>query len=641
LDNLTNTSGDVLVETSVTTHPLIGTLGVPQSWEVNLQVTNPTPATLTTVLVSSSILLEEVLEIKPAFIPSGNLTIAQEGVNWSIPELLPYQTLAAKLVVTGTFNTSGLRSILRALASCRLGSSCLLSPLASGPLIQVDAYETCCLIVDKVFSQYQCRTCFSKIPLPLPYEDYQNIHFKPGFIVENTLQVSEIITRPNFQRVRFKVRIPFEALSKDNSLYQGFLPDIEKDLVMYMPPARREFSYKILVETRSELLPVFNPAEPSFAAGVFMVIKAVGQVQLQVLSYSCPEPPLCEEQFEPSVCEEFLFRNLPQFYPSTHNLSFPSKVLSSAPKLWEQSNNLSHSKLSHELQTLETQNSPCPSVFGQLNLTEQLVTGPLVIPPNETGTWTLQFKVINEGYGPISQVRLFSTLLLDNNMDFKLVSLSQGTIRFLDKQLIWDIGTLEANFPLVLEVEISGSFSTEAGKVLKGANYQYNALSDGVKLQYTNADELVIYGDQGIPNPDNVSLLNLYINGVLQPQVNYTVEEGLLTLNIDSPPLKGVPIILEAVFLWDSDNQLLKGVSYQYNTLTDSKDTYTNGDEIPMYGNQGILDPKQTSYHLLFINGVVQPPANYQVEEGLLTLQVDSLPMKGAPIILQFVTFYA
>ena len=80
-------------------------------------------------------------------------------------------------------------------------------------------------------------------------------------------------------------------------------------------------------------------------------------------------------------------------------------------------------------------------------------------------------------------------------------------------------------------------------------NYQYNTISDGIKKEFTNNDELLVYGNNGIPGPNNVSLFNLYINGILQPKTNYTVKAGLLTLTVTDPPLKGAPIILEYLIL--------------------------------------------------------------------------------------------
>lgn len=79
---------------------------------------------------------------------------------------------------------------------------------------------------------------------------------------------------------------------------------------------------------------------------------------------------------------------------------------------------------------------------------------------------------------------------------------------------------------------------------------------------------------------------------------------------------------------------------YQYNALADgTRNTYTNQDELTQYGNRGILDPGKVSYHTLFVNGAIQPRANYDIEKGLLTLKTEDVPPKNAPIIISFVTF--
>ena len=77
--------------------------------------------------------------------------------------------------------------------------------------------------------------------------------------------------------------------------------------------------------------------------------------------------------------------------------------------------------------------------------------------------------------------------------------------------------------------------------------YEYNAISDGNKTVYTNEDELKEYGDRGILNPNDVSFINLFINGVLQPKVLYEVQEGMLLLKSTDVPPKGAPITLQFV----------------------------------------------------------------------------------------------
>ncbi|AEH48084.1 MULTISPECIES: DUF4183 domain-containing protein [Anoxybacillaceae] len=84
-------------------------------------------------------------------------------------------------------------------------------------------------------------------------------------------------------------------------------------------------------------------------------------------------------------------------------------------------------------------------------------------------------------------------------------------------------------------------------RVLQVDTYQYNAISDGVKTVYTNEDELKEYGNRGILDPKQVSFINLFINGVLQPETLYEVQEGRLTLKTADVPTKGAPIVLQFI----------------------------------------------------------------------------------------------
>jgi hypothetical protein len=88
--------------------------------------------------------------------------------------------------------------------------------------------------------------------------------------------------------------------------------------------------------------------------------------------------------------------------------------------------------------------------------------------------------------------------------------------------------------------------------------------------------------------------------------------------------------------------QILQVDTYQYNAISDGvKTVYTNEDELKEYGNRGILDPKKVSFINLFINGVLQPEKLYEVQEGMLILKTTDVPVKGTPIILQFITIKA
>ncbi|RYG72468.1 DUF4183 domain-containing protein [Lentibacillus lipolyticus] len=76
----------------------------------------------------------------------------------------------------------------------------------------------------------------------------------------------------------------------------------------------------------------------------------------------------------------------------------------------------------------------------------------------------------------------------------------------------------------------------------------------------------------------------------------------------------------------------------QYIALaSEGKKVYTNQDALKQYGSSDILHPDNVSYINLFINGVLQPPSIYHVEEDVLYLKSDDLPPVGAPINLLFV----
>ncbi|MDQ0270105.1 DUF4183 domain-containing protein [Cytobacillus purgationiresistens] len=73
------------------------------------------------------------------------------------------------------------------------------------------------------------------------------------------------------------------------------------------------------------------------------------------------------------------------------------------------------------------------------------------------------------------------------------------------------------------------------------------AFSDGHQTVFTNSDGVAEFGTTQILSPITVSYINLFVNGVIQPQTTYQVEEGELTLD-ESPPL-GVPITLQFIIV--------------------------------------------------------------------------------------------
>ncbi|WP_229768555.1 DUF4183 domain-containing protein [Tissierella pigra] len=613
----------LLLQNILLNKPLIGFLGNFRKWKFSLKITNLTNDILENIVVIDYILLDKINYIYTLFVDSGQISISHNSIIWNIEKLSPGETLTAIFEIEGFFNTTGLHSLSRAIASGLSPNSCILSDISSGASIKVIDYindlENTCAIVHKVFSQYKQRVCFENIEIGINDSSFKNILFKSGFIIEDSLIITNLVNKPNFKRVRFLLKIPFEIITTNNTIIKGYLPNISKDIVMFMPESRDEFTFDIMVETSSKLLkePVKLDNQLNFPVGVFIIIKAVGKVQILIPSFkSLPEPCICQEFNEDYVCSIFKFKNFPNFLPLQN-------------KPFVQSKQIEISK-----------NNQCPNIFGNLTIEKYITSGPVAVNSNTVNTWRIEIKIVNNGYGPVSNVFVTDTLLLDDLVDFNIISLTQGTISQENKQIIWDVGTLNSNGNVVMIAEITGSLSNKGSGILKGERYQYNTVSDGIKKEFTNYDELIIYGNSGIPNPDEVSFYNLYINGVLQPETNYIVETGLLTLTLLEPPENGVPIILEYLIINDANEQLLKAELYQYNTISNGEKIYTNEDELTIYGNKGILDPQHTSYENLFINGVIQPSINYIIKKGLLVLEVEYPPIKGVPISIQFISLF-
>lgn len=180
-------------------------------------------------------------------------------------------------------------------------------------------FDCDCIIVDKVFASCQQRECFPEVEVKMSEKKFERIRFRPGFIVPNTLIVTDTET-PNFRRVRFTIRVPFQVLDcNGNIIAEGFLPDIYKDIILYIPDARDEFDFRIVVETSSEVLlpPVQTGEDFVFTVGVFIIIKVVGTVQLLVPAFGyCPPPLPCEDFSPEDICEDFLeYAPFPEFFP--------------------------------------------------------------------------------------------------------------------------------------------------------------------------------------------------------------------------------------------------------------------------------------------------------------------------------------
>lgn len=81
--------------------------------------------------------------------------------------------------------------------------------------------------------------------------------------------------------------------------------------------------------------------------------------------------------------------------------------------------------------------------------------------------------------------------------------------------------------------------------LLKTETFQYTAISDGTKKVYTNSDAVPQFSTSGILDPHDVSVVNLFINGILQSSNLYVVKRGVLL--VSDVPAQGVPLILQFV----------------------------------------------------------------------------------------------
>ena len=86
--------------------------------------------------------------------------------------------------------------------------------------------------------------------------------------------------------------------------------------------------------------------------------------------------------------------------------------------------------------------------------------------------------------------------------------------------------------------------------VLQTEVFQFTAFADGIRNVFTNQDAAPQFSTIGILDPQNVSITNLFINGILQPPNLYTVQPGSLVLS--DVPFRGVPIILQFVVIRQS-----------------------------------------------------------------------------------------
>ena len=103
---------------------------------------------------------------------------------------------------------------------------------------------------------------------------------------------------------------------------------------------------------------------------------------------------------------------------------------------------------------------------------------------------------------------------------------------------------------LITNVNIGALGWAAPSTPLKTTNQLFFAVSDGLSKIYTSRNGIKEYGITTIRPPDEVSYINLFINGMLQPTVNYKIERGKLTLLTEDIPLKGTIIIIQFISIF-------------------------------------------------------------------------------------------
>ncbi|MDQ0188380.1 DUF4183 domain-containing protein [Alicyclobacillus cycloheptanicus] len=89
-----------------------------------------------------------------------------------------------------------------------------------------------------------------------------------------------------------------------------------------------------------------------------------------------------------------------------------------------------------------------------------------------------------------------------------------------------------------------------ARRVTRTKVIYFYTLADGEKRTYTNQDHVRGYGINYIPDPASVSMINVYVNGVLQLPHTYHVSKGKIRFRTADVPRQGAPIIVQSIRMY-------------------------------------------------------------------------------------------
>lgn len=595
------------------------------TWRAEIKISNLSVNTVSDILIKSILFIDHIKCIKIISISHGTAYVSGNEILWKIDALRESDTSVLMVDITGCFCVNGFKTLGTALGMGFVGTKKLFSNHSQDFQISVSPNANMVkkqlllqtYVLNKSVMTFSC--CTKKWTFSLDITNADNE------IIRNLI-VTDYILLDEFRNITIKSVTSGKISVSDNSVIwkiEELLPCetltaiIEVD-GLFSTKGWRSLSRAIAVSSDSNLCIISDIASacPVKVFDYKKHLKYSRIVQQFTPCFSYSKSFACSNPVINPICNIPESMDCPDFLMDENSLS----VYGTSAGI--------HG------------NNDCPDIFDDLTIEKYIVSGPLEVTANKIYTWRVEFIISNCGYGPVNNIVMTDTLLLDELACFNPISFTKGTICKKNNVITWDIGTLNSNNTTVLLAEITGCFYKKDNKILDVSDYQYNTVSNGIKKEFTNTDELLIYGDYGIPDPNDVSFFNLFINGVLQPETNYYVEPGLLTLTTAEPPKENAPIILEYLVIKDEDNRLIKAETYQYNTLSNGGKTYTDADELPAYGDRGIPDPDQASYNNLFVNGVIQPSINYAIEPGVLTLTTAYAPIEKSPISVKFISLY-
>ena len=177
-----------------------------------------------------------------------------------------------------------------------------------------------CIVCDKIFYQCKTREYIPKVEIPLKNIKKQNIKFSQGFILDGSLYIYDIKDRPNFKRAIFEIKVPFQIKTQSGVVYKGFVSNIKRDIVLFMPDSKRdEFNFKLRIETSSKLLGdvIEEDNKSYFTLGTYIIINVVSKVELLIPSSGyCYKPSMCLNfELKDDIYNEFYKKPFPEFYP--------------------------------------------------------------------------------------------------------------------------------------------------------------------------------------------------------------------------------------------------------------------------------------------------------------------------------------